>query len=453
MGSNLMQQGRYDDAVKQEKSAASALFHREVGDWLMVQPDVTSDHHLVVLETACVNTSVLKAFGDAFDLGDGWRYTSAEPWPCSLVSTFQLYQSDRKPTYATGAQRVTFTHESGDTAVLYTVAFMLFAGDGNYDIEAFACVPDALEVQWLAWAKECERLRGSAIHYRDEIYVVGGYEPSFGTTVSLDDVYLPQELKDDLVLDIESFFARGVRIYERLNLKPFRKLLLAGVPGTGKTMLCSALARWAISQGIFVLYVSGSSVGYGSRFYKVTQALDMAASSGSRALVIVEELDAFMGDDEGRSEMLNVLDGMESPRNPQGTIMIATTNHPELIDDRILKRPGRLDRVFIIPQMEDAASAEKMLRAYLGEQWQDEHAALVPQLLGQSGAFVREVALYALTHAAYNDDASITLAALEQSLTLLKQQIEAKDDFLTANERTSLGFGGKKRSDYLFRKL
>lgn len=443
---NFLKVHGLNDADADGKVGAASRFYKEVGDWLIAQPDISHQHRLIVLDTACVNTSVLTAFTTPYDLGDGWSYSGAEAWPCPLISEFQLYQNDRKPAWFTGARRVTFTHSDGSVVTLYTVSFMTFSGDSSYDIEAFACVPSHLEAQWIAWVKECERLRGSAVHYRNEIYVVGGYEPSFGTTVTLDDVYLPQTLKDDIMLDIQAFFERGVQIYERLNLRPFRKLLLAGVPGTGKTMLCSALARWALGQGIFVLYVSGSSVGYGSRFYKVTQALDMAASSGSRALVIVEELDAFMGDEEGRSEMLNVLDGMESPRNPHGTVIISTTNHPELIDDRVLKRPGRLDRIFIIPQMEDASSAEKMLRAYLGDQWREEHSTFIPKLLGQSGAFIREVALYTMTHAAYRGDEVITLEALEKSYGLLQQQIDAKDDFLKTNNQLTLGFGGKKRS-------
>ncbi|MEL7436880.1 MAG: hypothetical protein AAFN11_23275, partial [Chloroflexota bacterium] len=137
----------------------------------------------------------------------------------------------------------------------------------------------------------------------------------------------------------------------------------------------------------------------------------------------------------------NVLDGSESPSNEHGTILIATTNHPEKIDDRVLKRPGRLDRVFIIPEMQDEETANKMLQQYLGTAWQEEHSELVPELLGRPGAFIREVALYALTMAAYDGKDTLSLEMLKESFNTLVKQIEAKDDFLTSHKKEEMGLG------------
>jgi ATP-dependent 26S proteasome regulatory subunit len=144
--------------------------------------------------------------------------------------------------------------------------------------------------------------------------------------------------------------------------------------------------------------------------------------------------------------LLNVLDGSESPSNKHGTIMIATTNHPEKIDDRVMKRPGRLDRVFIIPEMEHEDTARRMLMQYLGEAWQDNHTQIVPRLLGRPGAFIREVALYALTMAAYRGESELSLAMLTASLDTLVNQIEAKDDFLIAHKRQPMGLAAERKS-------
>ena len=131
--------------------------------------------------------------------------------------------------------------------------------------------------------------------------------------------------------------------------------------------------------------------------------------------------------------------------------MIATTNHPEKIDDRVLKRPGRLDRVFIIPEMESEDIAEKMLRQYLGDAWQDEHVEIVSDLIGRPGAFIREVALYALTMAAYNNEETLSLEMLRESLDTLVKQIEAKDDFLTSHKKQEMGLAAKaKRNGFLY---
>lgn len=428
-----------NSGVGARRSPEMEANYTAAADWLTKQPGADTAFQLIISDPACANMSAIRHMKPHFEVGDGWRYESYEETPCEVFPTLYQY-ADQIPAHRTGAFRFHFGQADGRRFSILMVATLHHDADGGVIMRCLARVPADHVQHWLAFNKEMKRIDASALPYRGKVYVIGGNDNTFDTNVSLDDVYLPQTLKDEILFDIDAFYARGVSIYQRLNIKPFRKLLLAGVPGTGKTMLCGAIANWALKQGMFVVYVSGSSSIYGARFWKVYQALDLAASSEARTIVIVEELDAFMGDDESKAELLNVLDGMESPTNPFGTVLISTTNHPEKIDDRVMKRPGRLDRVFIIPEMEDRESTEHMLRRYMGEHWQEEHRALVGQLLGKPGAFIREVALYALTRAAYRNEEKVTLESLQHSLELLNQQIEAKDDFLTANRRRVVGF-------------
>jgi SpoVK/Ycf46/Vps4 family AAA+-type ATPase len=275
----------------------------------------------------------------------------------------------------------------------------------------------------------CARAVRPRIKRRRDVYIVGGTDSFFDPTVDWEDVILSEELKARLLDDMEAFFTRGVEIYRQLKLPPFRKLLLAGVPGTGKTMLCAALAKIAISRGRVVVYVSGADRD-GASFEKIQRALQAVTAARHPVLLIVEELDAYLqGDDKAR--VLNVLDGVESPNNPKGALLLATTNYPEAIDERIAKRPGRLDRVFIIPTIQDEEQAERMLRHYMRESWRDEHAAVVPRLIDQPGAFVREVALHARMLAAHEHRLDVTLAMLEESISSLLRQIRSESDYLT----------------------
>ena len=268
--------------------------------------------------------------------------------------------------------------------------------------------------------------------------IIGGRAPSFIPTVEWDDVILPAKLKNELMQDVESFFSTGIEVYRRLKLKPFRKLLLAGVPGTGKTMLCSALARWSLGREYLVIYVSGADRS-GSSFWKIEQALSIAARSKVPTLILLEELDAYLHEEE-KAMVLNVLDGAESAENEKGTLLIATTNYPEAIDERILKRPGRLDRIYIIPETREREDAERMLQQYLGTMWKEEHRTMAHELVGYPGAFIREVAVYALTQVAYEDLQELSLELLEQSFDRLQEQIEARDDFLTKRARVGFSF-------------
>lgn len=198
-------------------------------------------------------------------------------------------------------------------------------------------------------------------------------------------------------------------------------------------MLCSALAKWAIAQGYLVIYVSSARKDpndrYGSTFDKIEHALRVAADSAHPTMILLEELDAYLHAEE-KALVLNVLDGNESLMNERGTLLVATTNYPEAIDERILKRPGRLDRIFIIPETRARNDAEQMLRQYLGVMWREDHRALVPQLVGYPGAFIREVAVHALTQCAYDDLNDLSLEMLQRSFSGLKEQLDARDDFL-----------------------
>jgi SpoVK/Ycf46/Vps4 family AAA+-type ATPase len=242
---------------------------------------------------------------------------------------------------------------------------------------------------------------------------------------------------------MQAFFGQGVAIYRQLKLPPFRKLLLAGVPGTGKTMLCAAMAKIAIQHGRVVVYVSGADRD-GASFEKIQRALQAVTAARYPVLLIVEELDAYLqGDDKAR--VLNVLDGIESPNNPQGALLLATTNYPEAIDERITKRPGRVDRIFIVPTIQDTTHAELMLRHYMGDQWRDEHIRVVDKLVEQPGAFVREVALHARMLAAHEHKTEVTGDMLDQSINSLLRQIRADSDFLRERRPITMVNTSKKQ--------
>lgn len=357
------------------------------------------------------------------------RFEGVERLDCPAITPISDYGTRGKRmmlTSGSGAYAFRFADDRGAFEVIYASAYI---NDDTQDLTAIALVPeDRLEV-WASFEFMCARAVRPRIKRRRDVYIVGGTDSFFDPTVDWEDVILSEELKSRLLDDMEAFFTRGVEIYRQLKLPPFRKLLLAGVPGTGKTMLCAAMAKIAISKGRVVVYVSGADRD-GASFEKIQRALQAVTAARYPVLLIVEELDAYLqGDDKAR--VLNVLDGVESPNNPKGALLLATTNYPEAIDERIAKRPGRLDRVFIIPTIQDEDQAERMLRHYMRESWRDEHMAVVPRLVEQPGAFVREVALHARMLAAHEHRLDVTLTMIEASVGSLLRQIRSESDYLT----------------------
>jgi hypothetical protein len=416
--------------------------HEQIGQWLqrsyMVQQ--TQSMLITLASSACANLTALQYVPAGFAVSPDWQYQTFKKTHCDIITPITLY-NDKKPARYLGALLFQFAATAGNATF---EALVVAAWDEHDNDLTLACVPQPYIQEWLAFETECNRIINTAAAYRDQVYIVGGVARSFEATIDWDDVYLPAELKTSLINDVDSFFEQGIAIYKELNLKPFRKLLLAGVPGTGKTMLCGAIAKRALARGHFVVYVSGSNIA-GSEFWKIHQALEIASRANTPTIVLVEELDAYLKGDS-KAQMLNVLDGSETPINSEGTLLIATTNHPEQIDNRVMKRPGRLDRIFIIPELESEDDAKAMLQKYLGKAWREEHVAIVPRLLHRPGAFVREVAVYALTMAAYQHQSELTLAILEESLNSLVSQIEAKDNFLTSHKDRGIGLAFNRRN-------
>jgi predicted AAA+ superfamily ATPase len=370
------------------------------------------------------------------------RYDGLEPLDCPVIVPISDYGSRGKKmvlTATSGAYAFKFTLEGeGSFEVIYASSYF---DDDVQDLTAVALVPKDKLDTWAAFEFMCARAVRPRIRRRRDVYIIGGTDAFFDPSVEWKDVILPEQLKKEIYDDIEAFFNQGVDIYRQLKLAPFRKLLLAGVPGTGKTMLCAALAKLAIAKGRIVVYVSGADRD-GASFEKIQRAFQAVTAARYPVLLIVEELDAYLqGDDKAR--VLNVLDGVESPNNPEGSLLLATTNYPEAIDERIAKRPGRLDRIFIVPTIQDRDQAERMLRYYMAEQWRDDHSSVVDRLIDQSGAFVREVALHARMLAAHARKTQVSMDMLEQSVDGLLRQLKAERDFLT--QRRPLGLGQEKR--------
>jgi cell division protease FtsH len=225
--------------------------------------------------------------------------------------------------------------------------------------------------------------------------------------VSFKDVAGIEEAEQELAEVVD--FLKNPDRYRKLGARIPRGVLLAGAPGTGKTLLARAVAGEA---GVPFFSASASEfieaiVGIGA---SRVRDLFQQAKEAAPAIIFIDELDAVgrsrggagaLGSHDEREQTLNQIltemDGFDSDAN---VIVLGATNRPEVLDPALL-RPGRFDRrVFV--QAPDAAGRAAILRVHtrsvpLAEDVDlDRLASTTPGMVGADLAnLVNEAALLA----------------------------------------------------------
>jgi cell division protease FtsH len=191
-----------------------------------------------------------------------------------------------------------------------------------------------------------------------------------GTThTTFADVAGIDDAKEELA-EIVDYLRRPER-YRRLGGRVPRGVLLAGEPGTGKTLLARAVAGearvpfFSMSASEFVEMI----VGVGAS--RVRDLFEQAKAAAP-AIVFIDELDAigraraggggFGGNDEREQTLNQILTEMDGFEPGAGVVVLAATNRAEVLDPALL-RPGRFDRRVAV-QPPDIAGRRQILAVH-----------------------------------------------------------------------------------------
>jgi len=206
----------------------------------------------------------------------------------------------------------------------------------------------------------------------------------------LETVELDEQVKENLVNDIEEYLKPETKEFYAVNGIPYRRgYLFHGPPGTGKSSFCRAIAgRFRLELYMFSL---------ASRSIDEETLIRMFESLPNKCIVLLEDVDSagivrednstknnenkddippappaapphgymfapiVQEDNKPRitlSTLLNVIDGTAAK---EGRILVMTTNTPEALDKALI-RPGRVDKQILFPPMSRRGAARIFTR-------------------------------------------------------------------------------------------
>ena len=260
--------------------------------------------------------------------------------------------------------------------------------------------------------------------------------------VMFNDVAGVDEAKEEVKELVD--FLKDPGKFQKLGGKIPRGVLLVGSPGTGKTLLAKAIAGEA---KVPFFTISGSDfvemfVGVGA-----SRVRDMFEQAKKHApcIIFIDEIDAVGrhrgaglggGHDEREQTLNQLLVEMDGFDGNEGTIIIAATNRPDVLDPALL-RPGRFDRQVVVP-LPDIRGREQILKVHMRKVPIGEDVK--PSILargtpGFSGAdlanLVNEAALFA--------------ARSNKRLVDMDEFEKAKDKIMMGAERRSMVMSDKEK--------
>ena len=259
--------------------------------------------------------------------------------------------------------------------------------------------------------------------------------------VTFKDVAGNESAKQDLTEIVD--FLKSPKKYEKLGAKIPRGVLLAGDPGTGKTLMARAVAGEAD-----VPFFSISRSEFAEMFVGVgasrVRDLFSKAKKNAPSIIFIDEIDAVAHkrdarggagreDEQTLNQILVEMDGFD---NDSGVIVMAATNRVDMLDKALL-RPGRFDRHVnvALPERKDRLEILKVHFKGKPVEADVDLESLAKKTAGSSGADLANIANEAAIGAARAGHKAIANADVVEAFERVAIGPERKSKVMNDKER------------------
>lgn len=180
---------------------------------------------------------------------------------------------------------------------------------------------------------------------------------------SLDTLFYSNNIKEDIVSHIDSFF-ENKKVYEERNINFKTGILLYGEPGTGKSSLANAIASKYKLNVVLVDMNTFATLDVGT----LTSCIN---GDDKTYVVLIEDIDTIFNVNRAEEETVDkddkkiinkLLQFLDSNSSPSNVIFIATTNYPQRLDEAIT-RAGRFDKKLYVGAL-NKEEALKMCKSF-----------------------------------------------------------------------------------------
>jgi SpoVK/Ycf46/Vps4 family AAA+-type ATPase len=237
------------------------------------------------------------------------------------------------------------------------------------------------------------------------IRVIDGEDIIYDTEHKWDDLFLPQDIKNEIISSVENFLDNK-QFYLDNNIPWKRGILLYGEAGCGKT----SIIRTIISNYPFkpiTIQPEGDE-------YSLREAFAYAERQ-SPSLIFLEDLDSLLASSIDPSTFLNLMDGIASKN---GLLIIATANDISQFRPNIIDRPSRFDRKLRIP-LPDAKMAFSYLKKWFGTMLPSKTLTEISKIAEKyhfSYAYLKEIYISTMFSAISDNRTQPNIKDIEQTL-------------------------------------